>query len=148
VKAVPPLGRAVTQSTAGTVAFGRALASSLRAGDIVLLCGEMGAGKTYLAKGIVAGLGAGEEDDVASPAYDIVHQFAGRETVYHYDLFRMQQLSGDDIEWLTESLSAPGVHVVEWGDRLEGVLRRSHLKITVTPGENEDERVIVTEAGS
>lgn len=133
-----------TRSTAETIALGRALARDLSAGDIVLLCGPMGAGKTYLAKGIVAGLGAGEEDDVASPAYDIVHQFEGRETVHHYDLFRLQTLSGDDVEWLLESLQAPGVHVIEWGDRAEHVLRRPCVKIEIELGEGDARTVAVT----
>lgn len=133
--------KAITHSPDDTVALGRALAARLRAGDIVLLVGPMGAGKTYLAKGLIAGLGGGEEDDVASPAYDIVHQFPGREMIYHYDLFRLQQLSGDDVEWMMESLAAPGVHVIEWGDRLEGALKRPVTKITIGFGAG-DERVI------
>mgnify|MGYP002777162405 CR=1 FL=1 len=137
--------RTVTRSTDETIALGRALAETLRAGDVVLLVGPMGAGKTYFAKGVVAGLGASEEDDVASPAYDIVHQFPGRETVHHYDLFRLQKLSGDDVEWLMESMLEPGVHVLEWGDRLDGVLRKPHTRVTITLGEG-DERVIEIEA--
>lgn len=133
--------RATTRSPDETVALGRALAADLHAGDIVLLCGPMGAGKTYLAKGLIAGMGGSAEDDVASPAYDIVHQFPGRETVFHYDLFRLQQLSGDDVEWMMESLAESGVHVIEWGDRIEGVLRRPFAKITIGFGEG-DERVI------
>ncbi len=144
--ALSPPARHVTHSTAETVALGRAFARVLRAGDVVLLCGPMGAGKTYFAKGIVAELGGGEEDDVASPAYDIVHQFAGRETVLHYDLFRMQTLSDDDLAWLMESLLEHGVHVLEWGERIESALRRPHYKVTIAPGEGEDERVVETEA--
>lgn len=140
--------RVVTRAPDDTVAAGRALARALGAGDIVLLCGPMGAGKTYLAKGLVAGLGAAAEDDVASPAYDIVHQFPGRDTVHHYDLFRMRTLSGDDIEWLMESLSEPGIHIVEWGDRLDSVLRRPHLKIVIAPGADDAERVITIEPRS
>jgi tRNA threonylcarbamoyladenosine biosynthesis protein TsaE len=136
----------VTRSPEETVSLGRSFAAALSAGDIVLLCGAMGAGKTYFAKGVVAGLGGGEEDDVASPAYDIVHQFQGRETVHHYDLFRLQKLSGDDVEWLMESLLEPGVHIIEWGDRLDGILRSPHAKVMLAPGEAEDERVITIEA--
>jgi tRNA threonylcarbamoyladenosine biosynthesis protein TsaE len=133
--------RTTTRSPDETVALGRALAADLRAGDVVLLCGPMGAGKTYLAKGLIAGMGGGAEDNVASPAYDIVHQFPGRETVFHYDLFRLQQLSGDDVEWMMESLQQSGVHVIEWGDRIEAVLRRPFAKVNIGFGEG-DERVI------
>ncbi len=137
--------RTVTRSADETIALGRALAETLRGGDVVLLVGPMGAGKTYFAKGVVAGFGGVEEDEVASPAYDIVHQFPGREFVHHYDLFRLQSLSGDDVEWLMESLLEPGVHVLEWGDRLDGVLRRPHMRVTITPGDG-DERVVTIEA--
>lgn len=138
--------QAVTRSTGETIALGRELARGLKSGDIVLLCGPMGAGKTYLAKGLIAGLGGGEEDDIASPAYDIVHQFPGREMVFHYDLFRLQQMSGDDVEWMMESLAEPGVHVVEWGDRIEGWLKRPFAKITIGFGGDEDERIIEVSA--
>jgi tRNA threonylcarbamoyladenosine biosynthesis protein TsaE len=133
--------RRITRSPDETVALGRELASALNAGDIVLLIGPMGAGKTYLAKGLIAGMGGSEEDDIASPAYDIVHQFPGRETVFHYDLFRLQQLSGDDVEWMMEQLAERGVHVIEWGDRIEPVLRRPFAKITIAFGEG-DERIV------
>ena len=133
--------RETTRSPDETVALGRTLAADLVAGDIVLLCGAMGAGKTYLAKGLIAGLGGGAEDDVASPAYDIVHQFPGREIVFHYDLFRLQHLSGEDIEWMMELLQQNGVHVIEWGDRIEGLLRRPFVKITIDFGDG-DERII------
>jgi tRNA threonylcarbamoyl adenosine modification protein YjeE len=139
--------RTITRSTDETTALGRALAETLRAGDIVLLCGPMGAGKTYFAKGVVAGFDGVDEDEVASPAYDIVHQFPGRETVHHYDLFRLQKLSGDDVDWLMESMLEPGVHVLEWGDRLDGILRKPHTRVTITAGEG-DERVIEIEARS
>lgn len=135
---------ATTRSSDETVALGHALAADLRAGDVVLLCGPMGAGKTYLAKGLIAGMGGASEDDVASPAYDVVHQFPGRETVFHYDLFRLQQLAGDDIEWMMESLAQNGVHVIEWGDRIESMLRRPFAKITIGFGEG-DERSIEIE---
>jgi len=143
---MPFLPRHDTRSAAETVSLGRAFACELKRGDVVLLCGPMGAGKTYFAKGIVAELGGGEEDDVASPAYDIVHQFAGRETVFHYDLFRMQKLSDDDLAWLMESMLEEGVHVLEWGDRLDGVLRRPHYKVTIAAGESDDARLGTIEA--
>jgi tRNA threonylcarbamoyladenosine biosynthesis protein TsaE len=131
-----------TRSVEETIALGRELAAGLAAGDLVLLCGPMGAGKTYLTKGIVAGLGGGAEDDVASPAYDIVHQFPGRETLHHYDLFRLQELSGDDVAWMMESLAEPGVHVVEWGGRIEPHLKRPFTRITIGFGNEPEERVI------
>ncbi|MBX9747122.1 MAG: tRNA (adenosine(37)-N6)-threonylcarbamoyltransferase complex ATPase subunit type 1 TsaE [Hyphomonadaceae bacterium] len=135
----------VTRSAGETVALGRALARALRDGDVVLLCGPMGAGKTYFAKGVVAELSGAEEDEVASPAYDIVHQFSGRETVFHYDLFRLQALSDDDVAWLMESLSEAGVHVLEWGERIEGAMRRPHYKITIAASASENERVVAFE---
>jgi tRNA threonylcarbamoyladenosine biosynthesis protein TsaE len=134
----------ITRSPEETIALGRELAAPLRAGDIVLLVGPMGAGKTYLAKGLIAGLDGGPEDEVASPAYDIVHQFPGRELVYHYDLFRLQQLSGEDVEWIMELLAEPGVHVIEWGDRIEKMLRRPFTKITIEFGDGDERAIDIT----
>lgn len=138
----------ITRSPEETIALGRELAAPLRAGDVVLLVGPMGAGKTYLAKGLIAGLGGGPEDEVASPAYDIVHQFPGRELVYHYDLFRLQQLSGEDVEWMMELLAEPGVHVIEWGDRIEALLRRPVTKVSIAFGEGDERVIEIASAGA
>jgi tRNA threonylcarbamoyladenosine biosynthesis protein TsaE len=104
-----------TASEAATQAVGRALAGDVRAGDVVVLSGDLGAGKTQLTKGLAVGLGVVEP--VTSPTFNILLVHEGRIPLYHFDLYRLEfaeQL--DDLDyWGT--LESDGVSVVEWGDR-------------------------------
>ncbi len=110
--------RWVTHSAEETRARGRELAGRLRPPVLVLLTGELGAGKTTLAQGIVSGLGAAREEEVTSPTFNLVHVFTGKVKVYHADLYRIE--SGHDLETLglEEAFAEPGVVLVEWPDRL------------------------------
>lgn len=134
--------RIETRSTEETIAAGVQLAHTVRSGDIILLCGPMGTGKTYLAKGIVNGLTKTVVDEVNSPAYDLVHEFGDSPLVFHYDLFRLEHPSVEDIDWLSEALYQEGVHVVEWGERLEGFIDSVAIKVRLEFGSGEDDRII------
>jgi tRNA threonylcarbamoyladenosine biosynthesis protein TsaE len=95
--------------------WGITLAESLQAGDVVALCGQLGAGKTQATKGIVVGLGS--QADVTSPTFTLVHEYTdGRLPVFHFDFYRMEQ-SGEvlTLGW-DEILDEPGVVIVEWAD--------------------------------
>jgi tRNA threonylcarbamoyladenosine biosynthesis protein TsaE len=104
-----------------TVAWGRALAQTLRDGDVVALAGNLGAGKTHATKGIVAGLGS--PADVSSPTFTLVHEYAGgRLPVFHFDFYRMD--TADEvlgIGW-DDYLDAGGVVIAEWADRFREVI--------------------------
>jgi tRNA threonylcarbamoyladenosine biosynthesis protein TsaE len=104
-----------TDATAATQAVGRALAPLVSAGDVIVLTGDLGAGKTQLTKGLADGLGVAEA--VTSPTFNILLVHEGRIPLYHFDLYRL--VSADELEdidyWGT--LEADGVSVVEWGDR-------------------------------
>lgn len=96
--------------------WGAALASDLHAGSVIALCGNLGAGKTHLTKGLVRGIGSAA--DVTSPTFTLVHEYTdGRLPVYHFDFYRMES----DSEVLSlgwdEYLDEPGLIVVEWADR-------------------------------
>lgn len=107
--------------TDATVAWGRSLASSLRAGDVIALVGNLGAGKTHATKGIVAGLGA--SSDVSSPTFTLVHEYrGGRLPVFHFDFYRLD--APDEvlnIGW-DDYLDSGGVTVVEWADKFPALL--------------------------
>jgi tRNA threonylcarbamoyladenosine biosynthesis protein TsaE len=110
------LGRTITtDSDAATQAVGRALAPLMAPGDVIVLSGDLGAGKTRLTKGLAAGLGVVEQ--VTSPTFNLLLVHEGRIPLYHFDLYRLESAEQlDDIDyWGT--LESDGVSVVEWGDR-------------------------------
>lgn len=110
-----------TQSAEDTIAQGRALAVRLRPPVLVLLSGELGAGKTTLAKGIISGLGAAREEDVTSPTFTLVHVFRNATSglkVFHIDLYRIGDLHDLETLGLEDVLAEPAVVLVEWPDRL------------------------------
>ena len=107
--------------TAATLAWGNALAAELRAGDVVALCGQLGAGKTHVTKGILAGLGSAE--DVTSPTFTLVHEYQhARLPVFHFDFYRMERESEVTAIGWDEYLDAGGVCIVEWADRFPSLL--------------------------
>ena len=104
-----------------TVAMGHALAEELRAGDVIALVGNLGAGKTHATKGIVAGLGC--NTDVTSPTFTLVHEYTGgRLPVFHFDFYRLNSAAEViNIGW-DDYLDAAGVVIVEWADRFPELL--------------------------
>ena len=80
----------VSHSAEETIAQGRAIGASLEPPALILLSGDLGAGKTTLTKGIVSGLGASSEEDVTSPTFTLVHKYSGKNLVYHADLYRIE----------------------------------------------------------
>ena len=108
-------------TTEDTMAWGRALADSLRPGSVVALCGQLGAGKTHVVKGVLDGLGSTE--DVTSPTFSLVHEYQrARLPVFHFDFYRMtSEAELLNIGW-DEYLDEPGVVVVEWADMFPSLL--------------------------
>lgn len=103
-----------TRSEAETIAAGRALGQRLQPGAAVLLHGSLGAGKTAFTRGLVEGLG-GDPEQVSSPTFTIVQEYAARVAIQHVDLYRLSPAEVDDLG--LEDLWADGVLVVEWPDR-------------------------------
>ena len=108
-----------TSSEWETAAVGEQLAAGLSAGDVVLLFGELGAGKSAFVRGLARGLGAAPED-VSSPTFTIVQEYPARQgTLYHVDLYRLSPVEIDDLG-LEELLSGDGIVAIEWADRWPG----------------------------
>jgi len=109
--------------------LGECLGNLLHPGDIVSLSGDLGAGKTVLARGIARGLGS--TDIVTSPTFTIVHEYRGRFPIFHMDVYRLD----DPAELLElgfdEYTNGEGVAVIEWGDRLQGFLPPEHISIDI-----------------
>ena len=107
----------ITHSEEETAAVARALAGTLRAGDVLLLTGNLGAGKTAFVRGLADGLGI-DADEVSSPTFTLVHEYGGgRLTLFHVDLYRLDRAGADDLG-LEEMSVANGVQAIEWPDRL------------------------------
>ena len=127
----------VTNSAAETRALGEKLASRLKAGDVVVLEGELGAGKSELARGIARGLGVTET--VASPSFTILNVYeSGRCPLYHFDWYRLESEEELYELGMDEYLGGDGIAVVEWAERCpdavpENVLR---IRLEVTGGES------------
>jgi tRNA threonylcarbamoyladenosine biosynthesis protein TsaE len=99
-----------------TAAAGERLAATLRAGDVVLLFGELGAGKTAFVRGLARGIGA-QPADVSSPTFTIIQEYAGdRLTLYHVDLYRLEPVEIADLG-LDELITSDGIVAIEWADR-------------------------------
>ena len=108
-----------TASETETEKAGADLGRSLTAGDVVLLYGDLGAGKTAFVRGMAHGIGA-NPDDVSSPTFTIVQEYAGPSaTLYHVDLYRLEPAEIDDLG-LDDLVSADGIVAIEWAERWRG----------------------------
>jgi len=112
-----PVRESLTRSEAETEALAAELAASFRGGEVVLLSGEVGSGKTVFVRGLARGVGA-DPREVASPTFVLLTRYPGRLTLHHADLYRLAG-NGDDLELGLEELPGPGgVLAVEWAERL------------------------------
>lgn len=119
-KAETYFGEFTTHSPEETLALGRRIGEQLRGGEIFLLRGDLGAGKTVFAKGLAAGLGI-QPDDVTSPSFTLVNAYEGRSRFYHVDLYRLDFGSQENLG-LAEILDdGNGVTAIEWAERLNGI---------------------------
>ena len=120
---IVPQREFLTDSDDATIALGRRLAAEVRAPLVILLLGDMGAGKTTFSKGLISGLGIAKEEDVASPTFTLVHQYGPQPLVYHVDLYRIEP--GRDLDTLgLDDLWEYGqkaVILVEWGEKAAGL---------------------------
>jgi len=109
--------KVLTASAEETLATGRQLAGELRPPLLVFLSGDLGAGKTTLAKGIISGLGAAREDDVTSPTFTLVHEFRGPVRVFHIDLYRIEDSADLATLGLEDLFESPAIVLVEWAEK-------------------------------
>jgi tRNA threonylcarbamoyladenosine biosynthesis protein TsaE len=135
-----------TRSVAGTMAIAERIAETLMpAPRLVVLRGDLGAGKTTLVKGIAAALGAADPEDVTSPTFTLVHEYQGTKLrLYHLDLYRLETERELATLGLEEMIEAPDALVlVEWGEKFPSVVARATGEIAI---ENlgGDERLFLT----
>ena len=134
-----------TRSEAGTIALGELIAELLRPPKLVILRGDLGAGKTTLVKGIVAALGAGDPEAVTSPTFTLLHEYRGPKTrIFHLDLYRIEnesELEGIGVWELADAGDA--LVLIEWGERFPSLLQRADAEIAIETGETETERLLL-----
>src|SRR5271168_2460979 len=128
----------VTHSEEETIELGRRIAAELPRRAVVLLIGNLGAGKTTLAKGIVSGLGAAAVEEVSSPTFTLIHEY-GR--VYHIDLYRLERAAEVATLGLDEIFDRDAVVLIEWGERFPRLMPEGRIEIRLRSGP-ENRRVI------
>ncbi len=121
----------VTRSPEETIQLGKDLGELLRPGTVVALIGELGAGKTTLAKGIAKGLGVADENEVTSPSFVLVNEYQGRYPVYHADLYRLQEAEEvENLGW-EEFIFGEGIALLEWAEKIPGIMPEERIEIRI-----------------
>ena len=136
--------RLVSGDAAATRELGARLAPAARAGDLVCLRGDLGAGKTQLAKGFGAGLGV--TDTISSPSFVLMAEYAGRLPLFHVDLYRLADAADALAGGLLDERQADGVTLVEWPERMGPFLPASRLDVRIE-GSGDEPRTITLRAG-
>jgi tRNA threonylcarbamoyladenosine biosynthesis protein TsaE len=130
-----------TSSAAETEALGERIAAELGPGDVVLVSGELGAGKTTLIRGACRALGVREP--VTSPTFTIGHRYRGRVPVSHLDLYRLERLDREDPGLLDDYLDPGSVALVEWPEAAAGSLERVRVRVTLRHAGGDEREVEV-----
>lgn len=130
----------ISESPGETFKFGEGYSKNLKAGDVIVLNGEMGAGKTVFCKGVAKGLGITEE--VLSPTYAYMNDYGGK--LYHFDCYRLSCGEQAEALGLCDYFYAGGICIIEWADNIKNVLPENYKKVTIQKT-GEDKRKIIYE---
>jgi tRNA threonylcarbamoyladenosine biosynthesis protein TsaE len=129
----------ITHSAEETIEFGCTLAPMLSPPKLVLLRGDLGAGKTTMVKGIAEAFGAAQQEDVTSPTFTLIHEYRGNDlTVYHIDLYRIDTLRELETLGIDDLMNGSSVLLMEWGEKFERFRQERDVEIAIEhAGENE-----------
>ncbi len=134
-----------TQSPEETIAFGRTLTELLAPPKLVLLRGDLGAGKTTLVKGIAAAFEAAAEEDVTSPTFTLVHEYRGpHANLYHIDLYRIDTQRELETLGLDDLRSDNSILLIEWGEKFPRLVRERDVEIALERVSESDRRITIT----
>ena len=136
----------ITYSADETIGLGRELASKLKDLRMVILHGDLGAGKTTRVKGIAEGLNAAAEDDVTSPTFTLIHEYRGPDvTLYHVDLYRIDTQRELDTLGLDELFTEEGnLVLIEWGEKFPRFTRERDVEIILEQVGEDERRIRIT----
>lgn len=137
----------VTDSADETKQLGVKIGSNLHSGDVVAMFGSMGMGKTAFTHGLAEGLGI-DSKLVSSPTFALVHEYNGKNTLYHFDMYRIE--SWDDLysTGFFDYLDYGGILAVEWSENIENALPENSIRIYFEKGESENQRIITVDGGA
>jgi tRNA threonylcarbamoyladenosine biosynthesis protein TsaE len=134
-----------THSAEETIAFGRTLTRLLAPPRLVLLRGDLGAGKTTLVKGIAAAFDAASEEDVTSPTFTLVHEYRGPiANLYHIDLYRVDTPRQLETLGLDDLIAENSILLIEWGEKFSRFVRDRDVEITLERVGENDRKIQVT----
>jgi len=133
-----------TSSPEETIALGRELASLLTAPRLVLLRGDLGAGKTTLVKGIAQAFQAASEDDVTSPTFTLIHEYRGpKATLYHIDLYRVDTQRELETLGLDDLMGENNILLIEWGEKFPRFVRERDVEISLERSGENSRKILV-----
>ena len=133
-----------TQSEEETIALGEKLAAELPSKAIVLLIGDLGAGKTTLAKGVAKGLGAAQPEEVTSPTFTLIHEYSPR--LYHIDLYRLDSADQVGTLGLDEIFDRNAVVLIEWGERFPALMPNDRIEIRLETIDENKRRIAISQS--
>ena len=132
-----------THSAEETTELGRRLAADLKPGSIVLLRGDLGAGKTTMVKGVAEGFQAAKAEDVTSPTFTLIHEYRGAQvTLFHIDLYRIDTQRELDTLALDDLMTPQSILLIEWGEKFQRFVQERDVEIAIENRGADDRRVV------
>ena len=119
----------ITHSPKETIELGQKLAKQLSRGDVVLLYGDLGSGKTTFTKGVGKGLGVKNTRQINSPSFVLIKEYEGKMPVYHLDLYRLDNLQDIEDIAVEEYIYGDGVAIIEWAEKMKSILPKKHISV-------------------
>ncbi|HLW52891.1 MAG TPA: tRNA (adenosine(37)-N6)-threonylcarbamoyltransferase complex ATPase subunit type 1 TsaE [Candidatus Angelobacter sp.] len=133
-----------THSAEETVALGRKLAAEIKPGSLVVLRGDLGAGKTTLVKGIAEGFHAAQAQGVTSPTFTLIHEYRGpKVTLYHIDLYRIDTPRELDTLALDDLMAPDSILLIEWGEKFERFVRDRDVEIAIEQDAGDERHFVL-----
>ncbi|MGO9137439.1 MAG: tRNA (adenosine(37)-N6)-threonylcarbamoyltransferase complex ATPase subunit type 1 TsaE [Syntrophales bacterium] len=133
-----------SRSPEETFHIGKIIGRNLIEKDIVALVGDLGAGKTCLAHGIARGLDVPDEYQITSPSFTLINEYQGRLMLYHFDLYRLSRASEMDDMGYEEYFFGQGVSVIEWADKVTGILPDESLFVLIDYTDENERNIIIS----
>jgi tRNA threonylcarbamoyladenosine biosynthesis protein TsaE len=138
-----PCGQFYTHSPQETFKLARSIGRSLETPAKFFLEGDLGAGKTVFAKGMICGLGQSDPDDVPSPSFTLINEYTHKFKVYHIDLYRLENLEDLKTLDLEEIFAEPAVIIVEWAEKLAGMKIKDAVHVKISNGGDDIREITI-----